>query len=77
MAFDLAMDSDGTRTNEYIREIKRLGLNIQGNKKFIPDEYKIDSIENRIELLRGLMDSDGFISKTRNRIHFYTNSETS
>ena len=67
--------SDGTRKNEYIREIKRLNLNVNGNDKFIPDEYKIDSISNRIELLRGLMDSDGSISKTKNHIHFYTNSE--
>ena len=65
----------GTIKNEYIREIKRLKLNVHGNYKFIPDEYKIDSISNRIELLRGLMDSDGYISKTKNRIHYYTNSE--
>lgn len=61
--------------NEYIQEIKRLGLNVHGNYKFIPDEYKFDSIENRIELLRGLMDSDGTISKTGNKMHYSTNSE--
>lgn len=65
----------GTIKNEYIREIKRLKLNVHGNYKFIPDEYKIDSISNRIELLRGLMDSDGYISKTKNHIIYNTNSK--
>lgn len=67
--------NDGKRKNEYIKEIKRLGLNVHGNDKFIPDEYKMDSISNRTELLRGLMDSDGSISKSKNHIHYYTNSE--
>lgn len=65
----------GTIKNEYIREIKRLKLNVHGNYKFIPYEYKIDSISNRIALLRGLMDSDGAISKTKNHITYNTNSE--
>lgn len=34
-------------------------LNLLGNKH-IPQEYKIDSIENRLELLAGLVDSDGW-----------------
>lgn len=32
-------------------------------EKFIPNEYKFASIENRIELLRGLMDTDGSVEK--------------
>jgi hypothetical protein len=59
--------------NKYISEIKRLGLNIKGIYKFIPDEYKIGSISQRFDLLRGLMDSDGTIGKN-NRITFSTNS---
>ncbi len=62
------------QTNGYIQEVKRLGLNVHGNNKFIPDEYKFDSIENRIELLKGLMDSDGSI-RDGNKIGYYTNSE--
>ena len=60
--------------NKYIQEIKRLKLNVHGNYKFIPEEYKFDSIENRIELLKGLMDSDGSI-RNGNKIGYYTNSE--
>lgn len=59
--------------NDYISEIKRLGLNVHGNDKFIPDEYKLGSAEQRLELLRGLMDSDGTIGK-QNRITYSTNS---
>lgn len=60
--------------NDYITEIKRLGLNVKGNDKFIPSEYKLGSISQRLDLLRGLMDSDGTIGKN-NRISFSTNSE--
>lgn len=49
-------------------EIINLGLNVKGNDKFIPEEYLYDSIENRVELLRGLMDTDG--SCTKNRTSF-------
>lgn len=62
------------KKNEYIREIKRLGLNVHGNIKFIPEEYKLGSISQRLALLRGLMDSDGSI-KGQNKIGYYTNSE--
>jgi hypothetical protein len=34
----------------------------KSNAKFIPDCYKFNSIENRLELLRGLMDTDGTTS---------------
>jgi phosphate starvation-inducible PhoH-like protein len=32
--------------------------------KFIPDDYKYNSIEVRLEVLRGLMDTDGTVKKT-------------
>lgn len=45
--------------------------------KYIPEEYLFDSIENRWELLRGLMDTDGTIFKQpwRHPITFNTTSE--
>lgn len=41
-------------------ELRRLGLKGKGTReKFIPEEYLTDSIQNRMELLKGLMDTDG------------------
>jgi hypothetical protein len=51
---------DNSSQNELTLELKRLG--IFGNKsltKFIPNEYLIDSLENRVSLLQGLNDTDG------------------
>jgi hypothetical protein len=47
-------------TNAYLNEFRRLGL--QGHKtrgKFIPDEYKYGSVETRLAVLQGLLDTDG------------------
>lgn len=46
-------------------EIMKYGLdNTLSHEKFIPVDYLEGSIEQRMDLLRGLMDSDGYISKT-------------
>jgi hypothetical protein len=37
------------------------------NTKFIPHDYLFSSIEDRLELLRGLMDTDGTVSKSRRK----------
>jgi intein/homing endonuclease len=43
-----------------------LGLaNCHADSKFIPHDYLFSSIEDRIELLHGLMDTDGTVVKTR------------
>ena len=49
--------------NPLSREITKLGLNVSCEYKFIPTEYAYSSIEQRMELVRGLMDTDGTISK--------------
>lgn len=50
-------------------------LNKKSNNKFIPNDYKFNSIQNRIELLQGLMDSDGTIDKNGKSFSFSTTSE--
>lgn len=52
-------------TNPVKDIIYQLGL--EGTKattKFIPDVYKYSSVNDRIELLRGLMDTDGTVKKS-------------
>ena len=61
IAYGLVKKSRSTnKPNAYKEELKRLGL--YGHNAFtksIPSEYLYDSIENRLSLLHGLMDSDG------------------
>jgi len=49
-------------------------LGVKSKEKFIPHSYLYNSIENRIELLKGLMDSDGSIIdfKTKMKLSYST-----
>ncbi|TXH11652.1 MAG: hypothetical protein E6R04_00980 [Spirochaetes bacterium] len=45
------------------KEIEAMGLNgANSYTKFIPANYLLSSIENRIALMQGLMDTDGYVS---------------
>lgn len=47
-------------------ELRRLGLLAKDSfEKFIPEEYLYDSPENRIALLQGLMDTDGYAGRRK------------
>lgn len=52
--------------------LKNLGLL---NNKFIPNIYQRASYSQRLDLLRGLMDTDGFYHKTRKRYVMSTGQE--
>ena len=59
------------------QELKRLDLNHTTMGKFIPSEYLIDSIENRAQLLKGLIDTDGHITAHKDRVNYLVMYSTS
>ena len=54
--------------------VKNLGLNCKAEHKFIPWQYLYSSVEQRLELLRGLMDTDGSVD-TSGSVEYSTSSE--
>lgn len=50
--------------NRLTTAIRKLGLDKSCKEKFIPEIYMQGSIEQRLELLRGLLDTDGSCTKT-------------
>lgn len=60
--------------NKMIGYIKALGLNVRGDAKFIPHVYSHNSIDVRLDLLRGLLDSDGSV-KSGERAYFHNCNE--
>jgi len=47
----------------------------KAEEKFIPDEYLYSSLHSRLELMKGLFDGDGYISKNGFTIEYSTVSE--
>lgn len=56
--------------NPMISEIRKLGLNCTSKYKHIPEIYRYNDIESRMQLLQGLMDTDGYAEK--NNSHVFT-----
>lgn len=50
---------EGEINNELFSTIKKYGLNVKSAYKFIPEDYKFSSIEQRTRLIQGLVDTDG------------------
>jgi len=60
-------------TREYLMHYGLFGKH--SFEKFIPEEYLISDIKDRIDLLRGLMDGDGTINKNNLCCSYSTSSE--
>jgi hypothetical protein len=61
-----------TKKNPWSEEIESIGLNVKSGEKSIPEKYLYNDVESRIDLLKGLMDTDG--SCIKNRTVFHTTS---
>ncbi|MCM1230765.1 MAG: hypothetical protein NC489_11580 [Ruminococcus flavefaciens] len=72
--YDFQVNGHGIRTEEFFKGLPEL-LCYSGEKK-IPDVYLYNDMNTRMELLRGLMDSNGSISEHDNRFEV-TYSSTS
>lgn len=58
---DESMSISGDAKQKMLADLKFLGLyNTVSNTKFIPEYYKLASIEDRFKLIQGLLDSDGY-----------------
>lgn len=66
-------NSHENKFKTYLKELNLLGT--KSNTKFIPEIYKINTVENRISILQGLLDTDGYISKNGSIIEYYTVSK--
>ncbi len=63
------------KQNEVFLKLQEYGLQGKTSEyKFIPKKYLYSSIENRIDLLRGLMDTNGWTGKKDCNCAFYTTS---
>lgn len=59
--YEVRSDVENTRTIK--NKIKELGLEkLYSFEKFIPEQYLYGSIEQRLDLLKGLIDTDGYCS---------------
>lgn len=62
---DYSIISTDQRDNGMLNKIREYGVNVKSFEKFIPEEYLYGSIKQRLEILRGLMDSDGTIATNK------------
>jgi superfamily II DNA or RNA helicase len=54
----------GNKENFYIKTLSSYGLfDVRSHEKFIPADYKYNSVDVRYAILNGLMDTDGFAGK--------------
>lgn len=61
ITYNLSSEKKGRGCNSFLNDLK--SLNVIGNKH-IPEEYFNSSVSQRMELLRGIMDTDGTIGRT-------------
>lgn len=62
ITYFLTLDKSSGVTRSPIRKyINNIGLQVTSERKFIPSSFLKTSVEDRLELLKGLMDTDGTV----------------
>jgi RecA/RadA recombinase len=57
-------------------DLVSLGLfGLRSEEKFIPEIYKFASKEQRMQLIRGLIDTDGYVNSKKSEVLYYSTSE--
>lgn len=69
--------TDGRRIiNNFTEQIRAVGLDgVSCGEKFVPDSYKLGSVETRKQVLAGLIDSDGYVYNEHKSIDYVTKSK--
>lgn len=63
-SYNIVKVSRGSKENKVKSYLKNIGLMGRGShEKFIPEDYLYNSVQNRKDLLAGLIDTDGYVSK--------------
>jgi hypothetical protein len=55
-------------------ECRRLGITVTSEHKFVPDTYKYNTVDVRLAVLQGLLDTDGTVEKSTGGVTFSTSS---
>lgn len=73
--YSISRKQRNNQKNDVVAALESLGLmGSLSYDKFVPDVYKFNSVETRLSLLKGLMDTDGTVSKDGTSTVFYSTS---
>lgn len=76
ITYNIVKKINETKNNYYKEELIKLGLfGTTSQFKFIPDEYKNGSLEQKYDLLKGLFDTDGTVDHRSGAVSYCTTSE--
>ena len=73
--YALTLDNPGGKTNPITKELRDLGLmGLKSGDKFVPENLKKSSVRDRLSLLQGLLDTDGYTNGSG--VEFVSKSKT-
>ena len=73
--YDYSVIGEKRTSNSLIRSLKLLGLmSKRSESKFIPDIYKFGSVADRVALLQGLLDTDGYVQPNSSNVEYSSSS---